>query len=306
MLSKAVDIYFALLLMLLTFLPAHANDISGINSTNAFYTSANVWIWSKISISDAPAGAESKSVKICWSVNSNYCQDIKFSLRKPSDVYISPLYQMYTTGPDNVYGFTQNSSSCIMITPPIGTAVNGDWYFYIMDYIVDSSYFYNLGMIDWWNIKISYESPKKKFSWEMFMPAIQAGSNIIESPENPEPAEPQNPLRSLETPKIISPGGGSYVHSNSVEFRWTAVPGAANYEIVLETATGSNFTTKIEHPTAKEANCSDGTGECSYYWYGALNEKGRQMWQVRAMNGSQTSSYSTPTIFYYYSLLSHK
>jgi hypothetical protein len=133
---------------------------TGSNGTNYAYTTANTWIYSPISISGAPTGAQITSIQFCWNVDSNYITDIDYYFDGPA--YVSPTWAMDYTGQDDFEiwpdtSYTQTRDTCRTVTPSgTITAINGTWWFNLADTINDSNAEWNKGRIDSWNITINY------------------------------------------------------------------------------------------------------------------------------------------------------
>ena len=138
------------------------SSISGSNSTNIEYTSANQWIFTGISISGAPSNARVTSIEISWDTDSNYCSDIDWFIDKYTSGYgwwsSSTYTDMTATDDDWLDGYSESSHQSKTISSiPSGVSVNGTWYFNIADTYNDSNPDWNKGRIDSWNITIYYD-----------------------------------------------------------------------------------------------------------------------------------------------------
>jgi len=108
---------------------AATGTLTGSNSTDAVYTTANSWVSTSISITGAPSNAVIDYVTVHWNVDSNYTSDIRWHLANTSGSWTSSDYTMPKTGDDWLDGYSETSDSQRVLYPSSSCPANGTWRF---------------------------------------------------------------------------------------------------------------------------------------------------------------------------------
>lgn len=141
-----IGVLTALLAYLFSF-PLYAANVSSTNGSNVTIPDEGGWVYSPISISNAPAGATVTSVEVSFSIVHPYSGDLVVDLEVGAHSNSKNLWNKEGAGADN-------PSRTVTTSNFNGLPVNNTWYLYARDTEGGDS-----GYINSWSITIYYSAP---------------------------------------------------------------------------------------------------------------------------------------------------
>jgi hypothetical protein len=93
-------------------------------------------------------------------------------------------------------------------------------------------------------------------------------NGVASSPPSPTPTPPTNP----SAPTLLSPGNVTVVSGTSINYQWSAVPGATSYWITISTSSNPNDTSKYKYSNGvgnviQYNNTGYPNNGTTYYWW---------------------------------------